>query len=38
LKELPHGSRAGDNSKAFLGGVRLWEESREAAFRTVAPV
>jgi polyphosphate glucokinase len=24
LKELPPGSRAGDNSNAFLGGFRLW--------------
>jgi len=26
LKELPAGSRAGDNANAFLGGFRLWEE------------
>jgi polyphosphate glucokinase len=26
LKELPSGCRAGDNSNAFLGGFRLWEE------------
>jgi polyphosphate glucokinase len=25
LKELPSGSRAGDNANAFLGGYRLWE-------------
>jgi predicted NBD/HSP70 family sugar kinase len=27
LKELPPGCRAGDNSNAFLGGFRLWEEA-----------
>jgi polyphosphate glucokinase len=26
LKELPSGCRAGDNSNAFIGGFRLWEE------------
>src|SRR5437867_2130244 len=26
-KELPSGSRAGDNTNAFLGGFRLWEGS-----------
>jgi glucose-6-phosphate isomerase len=26
LKELPPGCRAGDNSLAFVGGFRLWEE------------
>src|SRR6476646_178668 len=26
LKELPSGSRAGDNINAFLGGFRLWEK------------
>jgi polyphosphate glucokinase len=26
LKELPPGARLGDNSTAFLGGFRLWEE------------
>jgi polyphosphate glucokinase len=26
LKELPPGCRAGDNSKAFLGGFRLWDD------------
>jgi len=30
LKELPSGSRAGDNDNAFLGGFRVWENrSRE---------
>ena len=27
LKELPAGSRPGDNANAFLGGFRLWEEA-----------
>jgi len=27
LKELPPGCRAGDNSDAFAGGVRLWDEA-----------
>jgi len=26
LKELRSGSRAGDNTNAFLGGFRLWEK------------
>jgi polyphosphate glucokinase len=26
LKELPKGSREGDNANAFLGGFRLWEK------------
>jgi polyphosphate glucokinase len=26
LKELPKGSRAGNNDNAFLGGFRLWEK------------
>jgi hypothetical protein len=26
LKELPQGCRVGDNTNAFLGGFRLWEE------------
>ncbi len=26
LKELPPGARLGDNSTAFIGGFRLWEE------------
>ena len=26
LKELPPGARRGDNSTAFIGGFRLWEE------------
>jgi polyphosphate glucokinase len=25
LKELPPGSRAGDNTNAFKGGFRLWD-------------
>jgi polyphosphate glucokinase len=27
LKELPEGSRAGNNDNAFLGGFRLWEKA-----------
>ena len=30
LKKLPPGCRAGDNANAFLGGFRLWENSRHA--------
>src|SRR5262249_48484861 len=26
LKELPPGSRLGDNANAFLGGFRLWKD------------
>jgi polyphosphate glucokinase len=29
LKELPTGCRVGDNANAFLGGFRVWEESRD---------
>ncbi len=29
LKELPPGCRLGDNSNAFVGGFRLWEETAE---------
>lgn len=25
LKQLPAGTRAGDNANAFLGGFRMWE-------------
>jgi polyphosphate glucokinase len=28
LDELPPGSRQGDNHNAFIGGTRLWEESK----------
>ena len=28
LEELPPGARRGDNNNAFLGGVRLWEDSK----------
>ena len=28
LKELPKGTRAGNNANAFLGGFRLWEKAR----------
>jgi len=30
LKALPPGCRAGDNSNAFVGGFRLWEEARSS--------
>lgn len=30
LDELPPNCRAGDNSRAFVGGVRLWEEAPPA--------
>jgi len=28
LKHIPPGCRRGDNANAFLGGFRLWEDSR----------
>jgi polyphosphate glucokinase len=31
LKKLPPGCRAGDNTNAFRGGFRLWEEARNSA-------
>jgi polyphosphate glucokinase len=31
LKKLPRGSRTGDNNNAFLGGFRLWQQSKERA-------
>ena len=34
LKELPAGCRAGDNTNAFVGGIRLWAEA--AGSRTPA--
>jgi polyphosphate glucokinase len=41
LKELPPRCRAGDNTNAFLGGFRLWEQSASgpppAASKPVAP-
>ena len=40
LKELPSGSRAGDNDNAFLGGFRVWEKTdrgnRSKSKRTVS--
>jgi polyphosphate glucokinase len=30
LDELPPDCRAGDNTRAFIGGVRLWEEAESA--------
>jgi polyphosphate glucokinase len=35
LKELPTGCRAGDNSNAFLGGFRLWQEPSDRKALTV---
>jgi len=45
LKDLPRGCRLGDNDNAFVGGFRMWEESKPRgkpsasarAFRRVAP-
>ena len=36
LKELPPGCRAGDNTNAFLGGFRLWEEPSDRKTLTLA--
>ena len=38
LKELPQGCRVGDNTNAFLGGFRLWEDTsgRQSSRRTKA--
>ena len=33
LKELPPGSRAGENANAFVGGFRLWERKRKRSNR-----
>jgi polyphosphate glucokinase len=30
LKELPSGSRVGDNDNAFLGGFRVWKKTNRA--------
>jgi len=30
LKSLPGGVRVGDNAKAILGGIRLWEQAKRA--------
>jgi len=37
LKELPPNSRAGDNSNAFLGGFRLWEQAQPQPTPVSAP-
>jgi len=34
LQELPPGCRAGDNANAFLGGFRLWQETRGCSSST----
>jgi len=31
LKQLPEGTRAGDNANAFIGGFRLWEKTGKLA-------
>jgi polyphosphate glucokinase len=36
LEELPPGCRMGDNSHAFVGGVRLWDETTPAGAQTAA--
>lgn len=36
LKDLPPGCRAGDNTNAFLGGCRLWEEPSDRKSLTLA--
>ncbi len=33
LEKLPPGCRAGDNSHAFIGGFRLWEQADEGGLR-----
>ncbi len=37
LKELPPNTREGDNSNAFLGGFRLWEQEQGKQATAVAP-
>jgi polyphosphate glucokinase len=37
LKELPPNCREGDNSNAFLGGFRLWEQAEPNPTPVVAP-
>jgi hypothetical protein len=34
LQELPPGCRAGDNANAFVGGFRLWQETRKGEAAT----
>jgi len=36
LKELPKGTRAGDNANAFIGGFRMWEKA-EPSGRQATP-
>jgi len=33
LKQLPRGSRLGDNTHAFRGGLRLWAKARTVNFK-----
>jgi polyphosphate glucokinase len=37
LKELPPHCREGDNTNAFIGGFRLWEQSQPQATHVAAP-
>jgi polyphosphate glucokinase len=37
LKELPPNCREGDNTNAFIGGFRLWEQSQLQATHVAAP-
>jgi predicted NBD/HSP70 family sugar kinase len=37
LRSLPRGVRVGDNVKAILGGIRLWEQSAAARARPEPP-
>jgi polyphosphate glucokinase len=37
LKELPPNCREGDNSNAFLGGFRLWEQADSKPVQATAP-
>jgi len=31
LKEVPKGAQLGSNENAFLGGFRMWEQTKSAA-------
>jgi polyphosphate glucokinase len=37
LKELPPGCRLGQNTNAFIGGFRLWEEAKQSTPNTRPP-
>ena len=36
MKDLPEGTRLGNNANAFLGGFRMWEEARQGLRRKTA--